>query len=139
MTVPDHLQRFPTPAAIDALAERFGLPNHPHMQDWEWEVADSARINEFLAALETGDLTDDERFTLMETVIQSFEELGTPLERDPRWLRVLAILEGNVLLHAHSIWYWSCVDEPDSENHWRVTPFLRSLLDKHRLDLDLRA
>jgi hypothetical protein len=32
-----------------SLATRFGLPYHDDMQDWEWEVADSARFEEFLA------------------------------------------------------------------------------------------
>jgi hypothetical protein len=51
------------------------LESCPHMQDWEWEVADSERINEFPSAYESGELSDDERFTLMETILQSFEDL----------------------------------------------------------------
>jgi hypothetical protein len=134
--IPEHLLRFPTAAAIEALAKRFGLPNDSGMQDWEWEVADADRIDEFLAAFDAGDLSEDERFTLMETLIQSFEDLLTPLEHDPRWSRALAMLESNVALHAHSIWYWSCVGEDDPSNQWRVTPFLRSILHRHRRNLE---
>ncbi|MCP5384447.1 MAG: hypothetical protein H6913_07510 [Altererythrobacter sp.] len=46
------------------------------MQDWEFEVADANRIDEFLSAYQSQELTDDERFTLMEMIIQSFEDLG---------------------------------------------------------------
>ena len=54
------------------------------MQDWEWEVASPERIDEFLAAYEGGELTDDERFTLMETLLQSFEDVDAPLLNDSR-------------------------------------------------------
>ncbi len=75
MTVPEHLWRFPTADARASLAARFGVPNEPHIQDWEWEVADPARIDEYISAYVDAGLTDDERFTLMETVIQAFEDL----------------------------------------------------------------
>jgi hypothetical protein len=81
--IPDHLRRYPTWAAIDALAARFGFVNEPGMQDWAWEVADPSRIDEFLAAYEDGDLSDDERFTLMDTMLQSFEDLPGQLHDDP--------------------------------------------------------
>jgi hypothetical protein len=63
MDVPERYWRWPTREASDSLAERFGLPNHPGMQDWEYEVADANRLHEFLPALEGSDLTDDERFS----------------------------------------------------------------------------
>jgi hypothetical protein len=44
------------------------------MQDWSWEVADATRLDEFLAVYQTASLTDDERFTLMEVLLQSFED-----------------------------------------------------------------
>jgi hypothetical protein len=132
MTVPEHLQRFPTRAAIDALAERLRLVNEPGMQDWEWEVADPDRIDEFLATYQSGELSDDERFTLMEVMLQSFEELPTALEADRRWFRLRDILDRNAALHAHSIWYWSAPDVDDLAECWRVTPFLRCILEQHR-------
>lgn len=122
--------RCPTREAIDSLAERFGLPNTPEMQDWEWEVADPCRIDEFLAAYQGGELSDDERFTLMETILQSFEHLDEPLASEPRWQRTLALLEENVALHIYTIWYWSS-PELEEEDAWRVAPFLRPLLARH--------
>lgn len=139
MSVPEHLWRFPTRAAIDALANRFGLPNHPGMQDWEFQVADPARIDEFLRAYESEDLSDDERFTLMEIILESFEDLGlSRTERDPRWERVLEILDRNIDLHASSVWYRSLLEEDseDSEELFCVTPFLRDILAKHRSRLE---
>ena len=74
MSVPEHLWRFPTRTAIASLATRFGLPNTLEMQDWEWEVADYERIDEFLDTYETEDVTEDELFVLMEMLLQSFSE-----------------------------------------------------------------
>lgn len=133
--VPEHLWRYPTRTAIDALALRFNFPNTHLMQDWEWEVADSDRIDEFMAAYQSEQLDDDERFTLMETIIQSFEDLGEALNADVRWQTVVDLLDVNIKLHAYTVWYWADPDEADPENYWTVTPSLRRILLKHRNEL----
>ncbi|MDR2012165.1 MAG: hypothetical protein LBQ20_03815 [Rhodanobacter sp.] len=152
MSVPEHLWRYPTSSAIDSLAKRFEFPNTPEMQDWEWEVANPKRISEFLDAYENGQLTDDERFTLMEIIIQSFEDLGLkvkfdpewqhvlPMALDPRWHHVLVLLDQNIDLHAYSVWYWSDLENEneDGDDQWQVTPFLRSIVAKHRNRLEHR-
>lgn len=135
MSVPEHLWRFPTREAIDSLARRFDLPNTPGMQDWEWEVADPARIDEFVDAYESGALSDDEKFTLMETIIQSFDELEEPLEGNHGWERVLNLIDEGIDLHGYSVWYWSDLENDDVEDQWRVTRFLRPILSKHRARL----
>lgn len=131
MDIPEYLWRFPTRAAIDSLAHRFDLPNTPDMQDWEYEVADPERINEFLDAYESGVLSDDERFTLMETIIQSFEEFKHSPTSHPKWARVLEILDTHIDLHIYTICYWSDLDCNNLDNSWRVTPYIRSILEKH--------
>lgn len=132
MMVPKHLQRHPTRAAIEALALRFGLPNDPSMQDWEWEVADAGRLDAFIAAYRSGELDDDERFTLMEVIIQSFEDEGTAVDDDPRWPLVARLLDENIALHAQTVWYWACLG---SDDEWCVTPLIRPILEKHHAQL----
>ncbi len=113
MTVPERYWRFPTRAAIDSLSARFGLRNEPHMQDWEYEVADAARLAEFLDALEGEDLTEDERFTLSETVMQCFEDLaaeGRAVSEMDEWLRFVSLLRARPKLHAYTLYYWSSFD-----------------------------
>lgn len=136
MELPEVLWRFPTREAIDKLAHRFNLPNEPSMQDWEWEVADPQRINEFLATYISEDLTNDEKFTLIEIILQSFEDLDEPLESDSRWDKVLTILDQNIALHLYSVYYWSALDK-DEGNQWRLTPFLRPIIEKHRAEFTL--
>jgi hypothetical protein len=106
------------------------------MQDWEWEVADHTRLDEFISAYQSGKLGDDERFTLMETIIQSFEDLGPRSELDPRWQRILEILDRNIELHACSVWYWSALDGKSCEEQFWVTPSMRRILTRHRTRLE---
>ena len=135
MYAPKHIWRFPTRDAIDKLATRFGFPNDPGMQDWEHEVADHTRIDEFLATYETGGLSDDEKFTLMEAIIESFEDIarmGGDLSSDARWQRTLDALDKNIPLHAYSVWYWSRHEAEHEDELFYVSPFIRQLLAAHR-------
>ena len=132
MSIPEHIWRFPTRKAIDSLAKRFNFPNTPEMQDWEWEVADADRIDEFISVYESGQLDDDEKFILMETIIQSFEELNSPLATEPRWGKILKLIEKNIQLHIYSVWYWSDLENDNKDEQWRVNPFIKSILMKYK-------
>jgi hypothetical protein len=101
------------------------------MQDWPWEVADAGRLDELLAVYKDGGLSDDERFTLIESMLQSFEDLGRSTGFDSRRDRTLEILDRNIDLHAHSVWYWSDLENDNAEEQWLVTPFLRRIVNKH--------
>jgi len=136
MTVPEHLWRFPTAAAIAAMASRFNVPHDPDMQDWEWKVADSTRLDEYLAAYRCGSLTDDDRFTLMETIIQAFEDHPDPLHANSLWHKTLLLLDTGIDLHAYSVWYWSDLEDELGDESWRVTPYLRKLVARHKSRLD---
>ena len=135
MEPPNHIWRCPTGEARDKLAERFGFLNEPWMQDWEYQVADHKRIDEFLKAYEFAGLSDDEKFTLMETIIESFRDLaseGEDISADPRWQRALAILSGNIPLHASTIWYWSCLDAENEDEMFCTSPFIRQIFEANR-------
>ena len=105
------------------------------MQDWKWQIADTNRIDEYLRLYHSNSLTDDERFTLMETIIQAFADLPAELSTDPRWEAVLETLNRNIRLHAHSVWYWAFLENESLDDCWTVTPFMRKLVDKHSRDL----
>src|SRR5262249_22518728 len=129
MTVPERYWRHSTRAAIDSLARRFSLPSGPHMQDWEYEVADQTRLFEFLTALEHEKFTDDERFTLSETVMQCFEdcaEAGCQLNQSDEWKRFVALLRSRPRLHARTLCYWSALDSA-LEDAWCVSSLVRPL------------
>jgi hypothetical protein len=133
--MPERIWRCPTREAIDKLASRFGLPNHPSMQDWEIEVSDPARIDEFLTVYTSGQLSDDEKFTLMETIIASFDELaatGGDLDTDTRWRLTRSLLQNNITLHAYSVWYWSRLDAEEKDEMFCVSPLIREVFAKHK-------
>jgi hypothetical protein len=128
VSVPDYLWRFPTSAAIASLAERFGFTYHQSMQDWEWQVADEHRIGEFVDAYTCGELSENERFILMETILQSSENTRLPMDEQERWSEIVQLLTQNAKLHAYSIYYWSCVGNETDDEVWRVSPYLRRIM-----------
>lgn len=129
--VPTHLRRWPTTAARQALAARLGLPYDRQMQDWEWEVADPACFTNWLAVYRDDALSDDERFSLAEMLIQRVEDTlpnaGPPAEVEalPQWQAVRELLRERSRLHASSIAYWSAFGRDDSEVPFRVSVLMR--------------
>ena len=63
--------RFATRAAHDRLDALFAFPHDPYRQDWEIELSDGSRLEEFFIAYESQELTEDERFALMALVVAS--------------------------------------------------------------------
>lgn len=110
-----------------ALSERFGLPFSPSMQDWEWEVADASRFDEFVDAFLTGELRDDELVSLMEILVQCTEDAADEHEFVSRWVAVEPLLRGRPRLHEATIQYWACLGEADPEAWFRVSPRMRAI------------
>jgi hypothetical protein len=105
--------RHPSSIAQQALAARFGLPWSDGMQDWEWEVADVDRFDAFLETFRSSALSDDERFSLMEVLLQCVEETEPPSNQDAAWRAVEPFLLSRPELHRTTIAYWARLDESD--------------------------
>ena len=127
-------ERFWTAASIDSLAERFGLPNDPDMQDWPFQVADPGRIGEFMAAFEDFEGEPDIRYTLMDLLLQSFEELEGELGTNESWRKIVTRLDRDFAIHAYQVWYWSALDL-DLDDAWRVSAFLREIWHRRKSEL----
>jgi len=131
--VPDHLRRYPTQAARRSLAARLGLPFDSTMQDWEWEVAAARHFPAWLALYERGELSDDERFSLMEMLVQCVEDMAwqectpDPSASSREWQAVAALLRANWHLHASTIWYWSVFDYEEPNEVFRVSRAMRQV------------
>lgn len=102
------------------------------MQDWAYEVSDPERIGEFLDAYLQEGMSEDERFTVMQTIIDSSERNPIPLEEQPQWAQIQQELRHNIALHASTIFYWSLPQEPDAQPDrlWRVTPSMRTIVQE---------
>jgi hypothetical protein len=120
--------RFPTCKARQSLAARFGLPYDSSMQDWEWEVADAARFDEFLAGYRPSELTEYELFSLMEVLVQCAEDMPNEQGFLNAWRAIEPLLRGNIGTHRATIEYWSCLGEHELAACFRVTPSMRRLL-----------
>ena len=119
---------FPTSEARASLAARFGLVYEDKMQDWEWEVAAPERFEEFLQGYSLLSLSDAERISLMEVLLQCIEDSETPQLVVARWERLEPQLVKNIRLHRQTVEYWSCAGASEPEEQFRITPLVRHLL-----------
>lgn len=125
---PEHLVRYATTAAIRRVAERLGLPYGPEMQDWDVEVAEYGRIADLIGAYDGRDLSDDDRFVIMEVLVASVDD-GVALGQDvaSAWEQTSALLRREPCLHAATLSYWACGSDPDPDHQFAITPRIRPL------------
>src|SRR5262245_50571904 len=129
MDVPEHLWRYPSDAATESLASRFGFVTDPRIQDPEVVWADAGRIDEFLTAYESGELDEDERFMLMAIVLNSFEFSDRPLAEAPLWPRALRLLERDIATHIHSV--LSFANPGNTDEDWVIGRDLWRIAGRH--------
>lgn len=122
-------RRHPTRKAINTISAHFSLPNEDWMQDWEIQVAEFSRLDEFIDAYRSADLDDDERFTLMAVIIHCLDRPEGL--SDPRWETVVGFLERDLEIHASTIVYWSCSGRNDPDEQFFTTPLFRALVSKN--------
>jgi hypothetical protein len=92
------------------------------------------RIDEFIDAYLSNELNEDEKFALMETILQSFEESSKTLDSDQQWNTILQLLEDNLDIHATTICYWACGNSAYTLC-WRITPDLRKIKLRNHLKI----
>jgi hypothetical protein len=124
-----------TQAACQALAARFDLPYSVAMQDWEWEVADPDRFEEFLKAY-TPELPVDQRLALMEILLQCAEDSDSEAKLVTCWQRIKPLLAENFNLHAQTIEYWSCLKAEQPDEMWRISILMRQVESQTAADND---
>ncbi|SFF11302.1 hypothetical protein SAMN04487969_11480 [Paenibacillus algorifonticola] len=121
--------RYVTRSAVEGLVEKMKLPAPGEFtQDWEYEVADSTRIGEFLHAYENMDLNLEEKFALMIIIVESYNDaiLGNKVEENMAELIKYHLIR-DINIHINTIYYWAKLDEDDIENVFAITPFMREL------------
>ncbi|MBW3524821.1 hypothetical protein [Chryseobacterium sp. NKUCC03_KSP] len=122
--------RFVTRKAIEDLTINLNLQyTLSDYQDWEFIVGKSEDIEEYINYYTT-EVDEDNKFALMEIIIQTTEDQTT--ENDfLKYLKiVLKLLKENFRLHEYSVFYWSCFENENIEDCWKVSPFMRELWQK---------
>ena len=119
--------RFVTQKAIEELTRNLNLEfDLEDYQDWEFIVGKSADIAKYIEYY-ISEIDDDNKFALMEIIIQATEEQEVENDFIKYSEIVQRLLSENFQLHEHSIFYWSCFDINNLEDCWRITPIMRSL------------
>ena len=132
MELRDEFLRFASLETQKSLSERLGWHWYQNTQDWAIISSDSARIREFLQIYKGDDLSDDEKFALMELIISSFDDLveeGGNLNREGIWTDCRHILINECWLHITTIHYWSSLEDKNQENGFPITEFIRPVWD----------
>ncbi|PUV26333.1 hypothetical protein [Sphingobacterium athyrii] len=111
---------------IIALSKKLSLPYKGTEQDWDIEMADSSRINEFIDLYHQHDLAFEERMALMSLIVASYDDYLNEhdLAVDCRWDRIKATLTKDKRYFIELIDYWSLDNEDDI---FRITPLMRTI------------
>ena len=100
---------------IESLSKRLELPYTGIEQDWDIEMANPDRIEEFLSYLKNTELDKSEKIAMMSLIIASFEDLLNEDETNERqcdlWNNIKIMLESDFELFSDIITYWSLIDE----------------------------
>jgi hypothetical protein len=90
-----------------------GLPDlDQYSQDWEYEIANSSRVDEFVSFYESADLNQSEKFALMSLITSSFDDAVTEGKiQYGIWEKIKGHLIRDIDLHRKTILYWSLVEE----------------------------
>jgi len=113
--MPDQISR-------EKLAGGLGLDFNENMQDWEYEISNPKRIDEFINEYDKEGTTNKEKEILMEIILDSSNDLCIENERDfqTKYLkRLIERLEKNSDLHKGTIKYWT-------ENKFEISKWLNN-------------
>lgn len=121
--------RYETIEAINSIAKKLDLEYDKSSQDWAYEIADSNLIDEYFKVYDSLD-NDDEKFVLMQTIIQAINDLIKSTNDLDNWIRLEQRLIWDYKIHEYTIDYWSCPDTSETVNCWTITPRIREFLNK---------
>lgn len=114
-----------TKKAIEELVATYKYPYESWMQDWPYEIADSKEIKNYFEhyALQTD---EDKKFSLMEMLIQSLEDIEDDKDFEKYWLQLKKLITQDFKIHEYTIFYWSSFGKKLS-NCWNITPKMREI------------
>lgn len=119
-----------TSKAIKRLNTLLNLPYIDGMQDWDIELANSNRVQEFCDVYEREDLDSAEKQALMALIIASYDDYLEERTNDVvLWNKIAALLKKDFELHKSTLLYWLGDDnEEEMIGEFAVAPLIRSLL-----------
>jgi len=124
--------RHQTRAAIEKLNFLLKLDKNRWQQDWNIELADPNRVDEFCQVYER--LYEvDEKFALMTLIISSYDDFISEQGDSPELeKRIAQLILTQWELHVDTIHYWALISQPEIEDGFAVTPFMRKILQQQK-------
>ena len=114
---------------IEQLSKELSLPFTGREQDWDIEMANSNRINDFLKFYKHNDLSNDKKAAIMSLMLASYEDFLNErnIEIDDKWNEIKSVLESERVIFVELIHYWSLDNEVEEDNLFRITPLIRNI------------
>lgn len=114
--------------ALEYLNKELLLPYTGIEQDWELEMANSQRVNEFLSFYKN-QLSIDIKIALMSLILASYDDLLNikGVDIDKTWAEIKEILESEKGIFLELLAYWGLYDENAFENYFKITPLIREI------------
>jgi hypothetical protein len=117
-----------TRLAIVNVAKRLNVSFEDWMQDWPIEAVKASDIDIYINQYESC-RNDDEKFVLMEAIIQAIEEQPSKDQLEKYWELVKPILIGDLKIHEYTIYYWSRFDATEGTERWKISERMREIWD----------
>lgn len=110
---------------IERLSKELSLSFMGIEQDWDIELADNKRVNEFISYYNENNLTDEMKYATISLILASYDDFlnDKELDRDYRWYEIEKILKSENELFSNLIEYWAV--DSEIENVFRITPLIR--------------
>lgn len=113
------------------LNRAFGLPATGDEQDWDLELSNKDRIEEFMVFYETKSLSKVQKQELMKLIISSLDDLAWDGDIPVIfWIQFIGLALRDKSLHQESLNYWACWRAAGPESEFKISPLIRETLNK---------
>ncbi len=121
-------------SAIEYISKELDLPYSGLEQDWDIEMANHKRINEFILVYSNRkkNYSENDKIAFMALIIASFNDMLSDkcIEVSARgvWQEIRLLMEDDLNLFIDIISDWALLNETGSRNLFLVTPYAREIL-----------
>ena len=119
---------------IKKISEDLSLPFTGIEQDWEIELADPNRLDEFIKHYKTNYLLIEEKIVLMSIILASYDEYleKNNLDVDNHWEEIKKLLNLNYKTFKEILDYWVLYNGK-IEELFRISPLVRTFQEDNTL------
>lgn len=115
--------------AIGSISKKLGIQFLGYEQDWEIEMADSNRVEEFILFYKKATLSKNEKIVLFTLILASYDDYLSEkiIDEDELWYLIIEIMRFETETVKEVVDYWSLVGERHPENLFKITPLIKDL------------